>query len=99
MTGQNEGMPLDYSPLALQLVDALLELGTPAHIANAFARVPRHRFLPRIFRGEDRTRYDRDTDPAAWLAAAYTDQPSPPRPTTEALAGWACPPPPPAPPR
>ncbi|MFD6097408.1 protein-L-isoaspartate(D-aspartate) O-methyltransferase [Nocardiopsis flavescens] len=75
MTGQNEDMPLDYSPIALQLVDALLDQGTPAHIANAFARVPRHRFLPRVFWGEDRTRYDRDTDPAAWLAAAYTDQP------------------------
>ncbi|MGW9346104.1 methyltransferase domain-containing protein [Nocardiopsis flavescens] len=74
MTGQNEGMPFDYSPIALRLVDALLEVGTPAHIANAFARVPRHRFLPRTYWTLDGTRYDRDTDPAAWLAAAYTDR-------------------------
>ncbi|SHK90581.1 hypothetical protein SAMN05421803_14130, partial [Nocardiopsis flavescens] len=70
----SENTPFDYSPIALRLVDALLDQGTPAHIANAFARVPRHRFLLRTFRGEDRTRYDRDTDPAGWLAAAYTDR-------------------------
>lgn len=66
---------MDHTPLAAALADHLREQGTPEHISRLFAQVPRHRFLPDLMWGEDRTRYDRTTDPEAWMAAAYSDQP------------------------
>ncbi|WP_160051417.1 protein-L-isoaspartate(D-aspartate) O-methyltransferase [Nocardiopsis sp. FR26] len=65
---------MDYVPLAQALADQLQQQGTPSHIARLFARVPRHRFLPDVMWGQDRTRYDRTEDPAEWLRIAYTDQ-------------------------
>ncbi|MFI1154768.1 protein-L-isoaspartate O-methyltransferase [Streptomyces sp. NPDC020817] len=74
------------APAAGTLVDGLLgqvaeQLGRPlpACLQEAFQRVPRHRFLPdRIWLRDGSGGYrpvDRTTDPADWLAAAYTDQP------------------------
>ncbi|QUX26130.1 methyltransferase domain-containing protein [Nocardiopsis sp. MT53] len=68
-------MTLDHTPLAQGLADGLRAQGTPDRLATVFARVPRHRCLPRAFWGEDRAWYDRNTDPDEWLRAAYTDQP------------------------
>lgn len=74
MSGQTEGMTLDYTPLAQGLADELRAQGTPDRIADLFAQVPRHRCLPHTFWDEDRTFYDWGADPDAWLTAAYTDQ-------------------------
>ncbi|MCC0100667.1 methyltransferase domain-containing protein [Streptomyces flavotricini] len=74
------------APAAGTLADGLLgqvaeQLGRPlpACLQEAFQRVPRHRFLPdRIWLRDGSGGYrpvDRTTDPADWLAAAYTDQP------------------------
>jgi protein-L-isoaspartate O-methyltransferase len=70
--GKTLGM--DYAPLARALADHLRATGTPDHIAELFARVPRHRFLPDVMWGEDRTRYDRTADFDGWLRAAYSDE-------------------------
>ncbi|MEU3017088.1 methyltransferase domain-containing protein [Nocardiopsis sp. NPDC007018] len=65
---------MEHAPLAQALADQLPD-GIPDHIRTLFATVPRHRFLPDIMWGPDRVRYDRTTDPGAWMRAAYWDQP------------------------
>lgn len=69
LMGHNPTM--DHAPLAQALAE---RLPGDEHIRRLFAQVPRHRFLPDIMWGPDRTSYDRTTDPDEWLAAAYTDQ-------------------------
>ncbi|MFE3461390.1 methyltransferase domain-containing protein [Nocardiopsis aegyptia] len=70
--GKTLGM--DYAPLARALAEQVRAAGTPDHIASLFHRVPRHRFLPDVMWGEDRTRYDRAADFEGWLRAAYSDE-------------------------
>lgn len=71
MTGHNQTM--DHSPLARALAGQTPD-HVPDYIRHLFAWVPRHRFLPDIMWGPDRTRYDRATDPEVWMRAAYADQ-------------------------
>ncbi|MEU0492544.1 rRNA adenine N-6-methyltransferase family protein [Nocardiopsis sp. NPDC006139] len=74
MSGQTEGMTLDYGLLARALGTELADQGTPERLAELFARVPRHRFLPHQFRTIDDTRYDWADDPDLWLRTAYSDR-------------------------
>ncbi|MFW6640344.1 protein-L-isoaspartate O-methyltransferase family protein [Nocardiopsis algeriensis] len=60
--------------LAGELAARLRADGTPGHIADLFARVPRHLFLPAAVWTEGRLRVDRDTDPGLWLRTAYSDR-------------------------
>lgn len=62
---------MDHNPLSRALAK---QLDAPEHISRLFSQVPRHRFLPDTVWGEDRTCYDRATDPEAWMRAAYSDQ-------------------------
>ncbi|MDT0331757.1 ASCH domain-containing protein [Nocardiopsis lambiniae] len=61
--------------LTAALADDLRARGVPERIASAFARVPRHRFLPDTVWTLDGDAIDRAADPDAWLRAVYSDQP------------------------
>lgn len=65
---------MDHAALAMSLAGRLQHSGIPDHLARLFSVVPRHRFLPDVYWTEDRTRFARNQDPAAWLRTAYTDQ-------------------------